>query len=228
MDGLPVCQRRRIRAGAIVRMPVAAAGTTSQGHTYPMIVEVYPDRFGGCAAPSARHRFAMGSGPKLVQRAFAGGQGVCRFPPGHGRWNRPHRSVAHRQRWPRWSIVASMPFSPRASAIPSASVSWASAREVSCLCGWPRKVTATSHCVAQRVVGSRQCFFPHELGARIAPTEIPSVGDASRYLATAGTDFSMGGTPWELSQRYVANSPLWQSDSGDLSGAFDSLGYGRV
>ena len=33
------------------------------GHRYPLIVEVYPDRPGDCAAPQVRHRFAMGAHP---------------------------------------------------------------------------------------------------------------------------------------------------------------------
>ena len=42
---------------------------------------------------------------------------------------------------------------------------------------------------------------------------MPSEGDTGRYLSPAGSDFYMGGTPWNSSQRYVANSPLWRSDT---------------
>ena len=76
-------------------------------------------------------------------------------------------------------------------------------------------------------------FFGMSWEQEFAPTEMPSEGEASRYLATAGTDFSMGGTPWKLSQRYVANSPLWHSDTvtspvllihSDMDG-FDDASY---
>jgi dipeptidyl aminopeptidase/acylaminoacyl peptidase len=38
-------------------------------------------------------------------------------------------------------------------------------------------------------------------------------GDSSKYLAPAGSDFRMDGTPWSAPQRYITNSPLWRSDN---------------
>jgi dipeptidyl aminopeptidase/acylaminoacyl peptidase len=54
-------------------------------------------------------------------------------------------------------------------------------------------------------------FFSANLAEEFEPDEIPNEGDSERYLATAGTAFSMGGTPWSDPMRYLQNSPLWHS-----------------
>ena len=47
----------------------------------------------------------------------------------------------------------------------------------------------------------------------LEPADVSSDGGSSRYLSPTGTDFYMGGTPWNLPERYLANSPLWHSDT---------------
>jgi dipeptidyl aminopeptidase/acylaminoacyl peptidase len=49
--------------------------------------------------------------------------------------------------------------------------------------------------------------------SRFYPEDFPYVGDASRYEATAGSEFSMGGTPWTDPDTYIRNSPLFHVDS---------------
>jgi dipeptidyl aminopeptidase/acylaminoacyl peptidase len=56
-------------------------------------------------------------------------------------------------------------------------------------------------------------FFGMNWTQELAPTEIPPEGDVGRYVSSAGSEFSMGGTPWQVPQRYIRNSPLWRSDA---------------
>jgi dipeptidyl aminopeptidase/acylaminoacyl peptidase len=56
-------------------------------------------------------------------------------------------------------------------------------------------------------------FFSMNWEQQLAPTEMTSGLGAERYLTPAGSDFSMGGTPWKFPERYVQNSPLWRSDT---------------
>ena len=203
------------------------------GHAYPMIVEVYPDRFGGCAAPSARHRFAMGSFPASYSEHLLAAKGFVVFHPDTG------GGIARTAEGPQAALatvvdrgidavlaagygdpkrVGLLGFSQGGFASLWLATQSHRYKAIVSLNGWSDLVNS---------------FFSMNLAQEFAPTEIPSEGEASRYLATAGTDFSMGGTPWKLSQRYVANSPLWQSDAvtspvllihSDMDG-FDDANY---
>jgi dipeptidyl aminopeptidase/acylaminoacyl peptidase len=56
-------------------------------------------------------------------------------------------------------------------------------------------------------------FFEMSWAQELAPTEMPERGHTDRYLSSAASSFSMGGTLWQLPQRYIQNSPLWRSDT---------------
>jgi hypothetical protein len=56
-------------------------------------------------------------------------------------------------------------------------------------------------------------FFEMSWAQELAPTENPRRGHIDRYLSTVSSGFSMGGTPWQVPQRYIQNSPLWRSDA---------------
>jgi dipeptidyl aminopeptidase/acylaminoacyl peptidase len=55
-------------------------------------------------------------------------------------------------------------------------------------------------------------FFGMNRTQELEPTEIPTEGTSEAYLTPAGSDWHMGGTPWSVPQRYIANSPLWRSN----------------
>jgi dipeptidyl aminopeptidase/acylaminoacyl peptidase len=76
-------------------------------------------------------------------------------------------------------------------------------------------------------------FFQMRWWQELVPDESPSLGGFERYLTDAGSSFSMGGTPWQMPERYIANSPLWRSNQvsapillihSDLD-EFDDAGY---
>ena len=51
------------------------------GHRYPLIVEVYPERPGDCAAPEVRHRFAMGAHPTSYSEHLLAARGFVVLRP---------------------------------------------------------------------------------------------------------------------------------------------------
>ena len=189
------------------------AGYTA-GHKYPLIVDVYPDRPGGCAAPEQRARFAMAAGGVstaysehllaargfLILRPDTGG-GISRTPDG------PQAALpAVVDRGVDAVLAAGYADPARVGLIGFSQGGFASLwvatqspryKAVVSLNGWSDLADN---------------FFRMSWSEQFAPTEMPSDGDASRYLSPAGSHFSMGDTPWKSPLRYVQNSPLWRSD----------------
>ncbi len=183
------------------------------GHKYPLIVDGYPDRPGGCAAPEQRARFAMAAGVStaysehllaargfIVFRPDAGG-GISRTPDG------PQAALpAVVDRGVDAVLAAGYADPARVGLIGFSQGGFASLwvatqspryKAVVSLNGWSDLADN---------------FFQMSWSQQFAPTEMSSDGDASRYLSPAGSDFSMGGTPWKSPPRYIQNSPLWRSD----------------
>ena len=201
--------------------------------SYPMIVEVYPDRFGGCAAPSARHRYAMGAAPTSYSEHLLAAKGFIVFHPDTG------GGIARTADGPQAALAAVV--DRGIDAVLAAG--YGDRNRIGLLGfsqgGFASLWLATQSHRYQAIVSLNgwsdllNSFFEMSWQQEFAPTEIPDEGEAARYLADAGTDFSMGGTPWKLSQRYVANSPLWRSDTvtspvllihSDMDG-FDDANY---
>jgi hypothetical protein len=183
------------------------------GHKYPLIVEVYPDRPGHCAAPAARHRFAMGAYPTSYSEHLLAAKGYIVFRPDTGGGisrtaDGPQAALASVvDRGIDAVLAAGYGDGNRVGLLGFSQGGFASLwlatqshryKAIVSLNGWSDLVSE---------------FFEMNLAQQFAPTELPSQGGASRYLATAGTDFYMGGTPWSYPQRYVENSPLWRSDA---------------
>ncbi len=184
------------------------------GRKYPLIVEVYPDQPGGCAAPEQRARFAMGAGGVstaysehllaargfLVFRPDAAG-GISRTPDG------PQAALPTVVDRGVDAVLAAGYADPaRVGLIGFSQGGFASLwvatqspryKAVVSLNGWSDLADN---------------FFQMSWSQQFAPTEMPSDGESARYLSPAGTHFGMGGTPWKYPLRYVQNSPLWRSD----------------
>ncbi len=203
------------------------------GYKYPLIVEVYPDRPGGCAAPEAQHREAMGAHPTSYSEHLLAARGFMVFRPDTG------GGISRTAEGPqaRLSAIVDRGIDAVLSAgygdpnrigllglsqggVASLWIATQSQRykAIVSLNGWSDMFTG---------------FF--EMGAEqeLTPMELPVRGHPDRYLSSAGSSFSMGGTPWQLPQRYIQNSPLWRSNSvsapvllihSDMDG-FDDAGY---
>lgn len=203
------------------------------GYKYPLIVEAYPDRPGGCAAPAARHRFAMGAHPEAYSEHLLAARGFVVFRPDTG------GGISRTAEGPQAGLpaivdrgidavlaagygdptrVGLLGFSQ--GGFTSLWIATQSRRygAIVSLNGWSDLATS---------------FFELNLEQEFAPTELPSAGGSDRYLPSAGSSFSMGGTPWQLPQRYIQNSPLWHSDAvsapvllihSDMDG-FDDAAY---
>ena len=187
------------------------------GRKYPLIVDVYPGVPGGCAAPEQRARFAMAAATAyftaysdseylLAARGFIvfrpdTGGGISRTPDG------PQAALpAVVDRGVDAVLAAGYADPARVGLIGFSQGGFASLwvatqspryKAVVSLNGWSDLADN---------------FFQMSWSEQFAPTEMPSDGDASRYLTPAGTQFSMGGTPWKSPLRYIQNSPLWRSD----------------
>jgi dienelactone hydrolase len=202
-------------------------------HKYPLIVEVYPNRPGGCGAPRLYNRYAMAAHPGAYSEHLLAAQGFIVFRPDTG------GGIS------------------RTADGPQAALSTVVDRGVDALLaagyGDPTRVglmgisqggfaslwVATQSHRYKAVVSLNgwtdpaNNFFGMSLAQEFVPSEMPSEGDSERYLMPAGTDWYMGDTPWKAPQRYVANSPLWHSDNvsaaallihSDMDG-FDDLSY---
>ena len=187
------------------------------GRKYPLIVDVYPGVPGGCAAPEQSARYAMAATTAyftaysdseyllaargfLVFRPDTGG-GISRTPEG------PQAALpAVVDRGVDAVLAAGYADPARVGLIGFSQGGFASL--------W----VATQSLRYKAVVSLNgwsdlaDDFFRMSWSEQFAPTEMISDGDASRYLAPAGTQFSMGGTPWKTPLRYIQNSPLWRSD----------------
>jgi dipeptidyl aminopeptidase/acylaminoacyl peptidase len=183
------------------------------GYKYPMIVEVYPDRTGNCAAPEVRHRFAMGAHPGAYSEHLLAARGFVVFRPDTA------GGIARTADGPQADLPAVV--DRGVDAVLAAGYGdpgrvglmgysqggfaslWIATRSqryaaVVSLNGWSDLVSS---------------FFGMNWEQELVPTELPTQGHIDRYLASVGSSFSMGGTPWQLPQRYVQNSPLWQSNA---------------
>jgi dipeptidyl aminopeptidase/acylaminoacyl peptidase len=182
------------------------------GYKYPLIVEVYPDRAGGCAAPAARRRYAMGAHPASYSEHLLAARGFVVFRPDTG------GGISRSADGPQARLsaivdrgidavlaagygdptrVGLLGFSQGGFAALWIATQSQRYKAVVSINGWSDLATS---------------FFGMNWAQELAPTEMPSRGDASRYITSAGSDFNMGGTPWQFSQRYIQNSPLWHSD----------------
>jgi dienelactone hydrolase len=183
------------------------------GHRYPLIVEVYPDRPGGCGSPQLRGRFAMATRPTPYSEHLLAARGFIVFRPDTG------GGIS------------------RTAAGPQAALSTVVDRGIDAviaagygdpdrigLMGFSQGGFASLWIVTQshryKAVVSlngwsdlAHNFLSMNWEQQLAPTEMTSGLGAERYLTPAGSDFSMGGTPWKFPQRYIQNSPLWRSDT---------------
>jgi dipeptidyl aminopeptidase/acylaminoacyl peptidase len=182
------------------------------GRRYPLIVEIYPDRPGGCGAPGRRYQFAIGartpsySEHLLAARGFVvlrpdTGGGISRTADG------PQAGLsAVVDRGVDAAIAAGYADAGRVGLIGFSQGGFASLwlatqsaryKAIVSLNGWSDLATN---------------FLAMNWGQKLVPDETPFRGNFDRYLTDAGSPFSMGGAPWEMPERYVANSPLWHSD----------------
>ena len=203
------------------------------GHKYPLIVEVYPDRPGGCGSPQLRNRFAMAARPTSYSEHLLAAQGFIVFRPDTG------GGISRTAAGPQAALsevvdqgvdavlaanygdpdrIGLMGFSQGGFASLWIATQSRRYKAVVSLNGWS---DLTSD------------FFAMDWAQQLAPTEMTSGLAAERYLTPAGSDFSMGGTPWKFPQRYIQNSPLWRSDDvsapvllihSDMDG-FDDTSY---
>jgi dienelactone hydrolase len=183
------------------------------GHRYPLIVEVYPDRPGGCGSPQRRGFTAMAARLTPYSEHLLTARGFIVFRPDTG------------------GAIS------RTAAGPQAALSEVVDRGVDAVLaagyGDPDRIglmgysqggfaslwIATQSRRYKAVVSLNgwsdltSDFFKMDWEQQLAPTEMTSGLGAERYLTTAGSDFNMGGTPWKFPERYVQNSPLWRSDT---------------
>jgi dipeptidyl aminopeptidase/acylaminoacyl peptidase len=183
------------------------------GHRYPLIVEVYPDRPGGCGSPQRRGVTAMAARLTPYSEHLLAARGFIVFRPDTG------------------GAIS------RTAAGPQAALSEVVDRGVDAVLaagyGDPDRIglmgysqggfaslwIATQSRRYKAVVSLNgwsdltSDFFKMDWEQQLAPTEMTSGLGAERYLTTAGSDFRMGGTPWKFPQRYIQNSPLWCSDT---------------
>jgi dipeptidyl aminopeptidase/acylaminoacyl peptidase len=182
------------------------------GHRYPLIVEVYPDRPGNCAAPEVRHRFAIGANSTPYSEHLLAARGfVVLRPDAAG-------GIARTSDGPQAGLPAIV--DRGVDAVLAAGIGDPSRIG---LLGYSQGGFASLWIATQSrryaaVVSINgwadlvSSFFGMNWAQQFVPTEMPPQGHIDRYLASVGTGFSMGGTPWQIPQRYIQNSPLWQSD----------------
>jgi dienelactone hydrolase len=183
------------------------------GHRYPLIVEVYPDRPGGCGSAQRRGLTAMAARLTPYSEHLLAARGFIVFRPDTG------------------GAIS------RTAAGPQAALSEVVDRGVDAVIaagyGDPDRIglmgfsqggfaslwIATQSHRYKAVVSLNgwsdltHNFLSMNWEQQLAPTEMMSGLGAERYLTPAGSDFSMGGTPWKFPQRYIQNSPLWRSDT---------------
>jgi len=182
------------------------------GHKYPLIVDVYPDRSGGCAAPEVRSIYAMGANLVVYGEHLLAARGFVVFIPDTA------GGISRTPAGPQAAL--STVVDQGVDALVSAG--YADPARVG-LMGWSQGGFASLWVATQsqryKAVVSingwsdlATSFLGMNWTQQLAPTEIPPLGESARYLSPAGSSFSMGGTPWQVPERYIQNSPLWQSD----------------
>jgi dipeptidyl aminopeptidase/acylaminoacyl peptidase len=183
------------------------------GNKYPVIVEVYPDRPGGCAEPAARHHFAMAAHPTSYSEHLLAARGFIVLRPDTG------GGISRTADGPQAALplvvdraidallaagygdptrIGLLGFSQGGFASLWVATQSQRYKAIVSLNGWSDLVSS---------------FFGMSWSQELVPTEMPPQGGLDRYLTSAGSDFSMEGTPWQFPQRYIQNSPLWRSDA---------------
>ena len=183
------------------------------GKQYPLIVEVYPDRPGGCGAPEVRNRYAMATQPTSYSEHLLAARGFIVFRPDTG------GGISRTPDGPQAGLAAVL--DRGVDAVLAAG--YGDPTRVGLMGfsqgGFASLWLATQSRRYQAIVSLNGWsdlaneFFEMNWDKELAPADAPSVGASGRYLSPAGTDFYMGGTPWKFPQRYIANSPLWHSDA---------------
>lgn len=183
------------------------------GKKYPLIVEVYPDRPGGCGAPEVHNRYAMGARPTAYSEHLLAARGFIVFRPdtGGGISRNPDGPQAGLaaivDRGVDAVLAAGYGDSTRVGLMGFSQGGFASL--------WLATQSPRYHAVVSLNGWSDLAteFFSMNWEQELVPADVSSDGGSSRYLSPTGTDFYMGGTPWNLPERYLANSPLWHSDT---------------
>jgi dipeptidyl aminopeptidase/acylaminoacyl peptidase len=180
------------------------------GRKYPTIVEVYPGRSGGCGTHDVR--IAMGAGPPSYSEHLLAAKGFIVYEPDTGTdisrtTEGPQAGMSNAvDRGIDAAVGAGFVDPTRLGLLGFSQGGFASLwiatqssryKAVVSLNGWSDLVTS---------------FFGMNWTQQLAPTEIAPEGDVGRYMSSAGSEFNMGGTPWQIPERYVQNSPLWRSD----------------
>jgi dienelactone hydrolase len=180
---------------------------------YPLIVEVYPNQPGGCGSPQVSNRFAMAARPTAYSQHLLAARGFIVFRPdtrdGISRTAAgPQAALSEVVDRGVDAVIAAnygdpdriglMGFSQGGFASLWVATQSHRYKAVISLNGWSDLTND---------------FFAMNWAQELVPADMPSDGDAERYLTPAGSYFSMGGTPWNIPQRYIANSPLWHSDT---------------
>jgi dipeptidyl aminopeptidase/acylaminoacyl peptidase len=183
------------------------------GQKYPLVVDVYPERPGGCGAPEVRNRYAMAAWPTAYSEHLLAARGFIVFRPdtagGISRTaDGPQAELSAvvdrgvdavlAAGYGDPSRVGLMGFSQGGFASLWLATQSSRYQAIVSLNGWSDLATE---------------FFSMNWAQELVPEDLPTTGGSARYLSTAGTDFYMGGTPWSVSQKYIANSPLWHSDA---------------
>jgi dipeptidyl aminopeptidase/acylaminoacyl peptidase len=183
------------------------------GYKYPLVVEVYPDRPGGCAASEARRQYAMGARATPYSEHLLAARGFVVFRPDTG------GGISRTAEGPQANLSAIV--DRGVDAILAAG--YGDPNRVGLL-GFSQGGTASLWVATQsrryKAVVSLNgwCdfftgFFEMSWAQELAQTEMPERGHLDRYLSSAGIAFGMGGTPWQFPQQYIQNSPLWRSDT---------------
>jgi dipeptidyl aminopeptidase/acylaminoacyl peptidase len=183
------------------------------GHKYPLIVEVYPDSTGGCAAPQARHFYAMGAHTTSYSEHLLAARGFVVFHPDAG------GGISRTAEGPQaqFSTVVDRGIDAVLAA------GYGDPTRVGLLGfsqgGFASLWIATQSQRYKAIVSINgysdiaTAFFEMGWAQELAPTENPDRGHIAPYLSSVSSPFSMGGTPWQLPQRYIQNSPLWRSNA---------------
>jgi dienelactone hydrolase len=183
------------------------------GHRYPLIVEVYPERPGGCGSPQRRNQFAMAARPTAYSEHLLAARGFVIFRPDTG--GGISRTAAGPQ--------AALPEVVERGVDAVLAAGYGDPDRIGLMGfsqgGFASLWVATQSHRYKAVVSLNgwsdlaNDFFGMSWAQELMATEIPSDGRSGAYLTPVGTDWHMGGTPWNVPQRYIANSPLWHSDA---------------
>jgi hypothetical protein len=184
----------------------------NRGYKYPLVVEIYPDRPGGCAAAESRREFAMAVTPTaysehllaakgfVVLRPDAGG-GISRTADG------PQAGLPAVVDRAIDAVIAAGYVDPDRVGLMGYSLGGFASLWVATQSRRYKAVISLNG-YSDLITG----FFDMELAQELAPTEIVPGGHPDRYLVPVASPFSMGGSPWQFPERYLQNSPLWRSD----------------